>query len=615
MSERTLVLKILGDAGSAIKSMLETGKAGGILQGKLGGLGGAGALAGAGVAAGAFAAGKALFDIGEQFDAAYDHIRVGTGKTGAALAGLKNDFKAVVKDVPTDFESASSAVAFVAQKMDATGKVGRGLSEQFLELSRITGTDLTTNMQSGSDALAAFNIPASEAGPMLDDIFKASQKSGVGFGDLSSQVAGAATTLKPLGFTFGETTALVAALGKEGLSTSDVIPGLGKAMAKAAKDGVPAKDFLAKFIADIKGAKTPLEAAHIGFETLGAKAGPKFAALIRDGKLSYEQMLQTITGKGGDSIRKAATDTQDLHEKWIKFKNQALLAIEPVATKVFNLVGGLADKFSNLSPGMQKAIIIGAGIVLMLGGIAAAVAVLGPVFAAVGAVIAGALAIITSPITLVVVAVAALAFAVYKNWGTIKDIFSGAVGWVRQHMGEIGRILLAFATGGMSEVVRFVAGHFDDIVGFVKGMPGKIRSAASGMWDGISHAFKAAINFIIRGWNGLQFKIPGFGVGPVHFAGFTLGVPDIPLLAKGGTATSPGWSIVGDRGPELEYLQQGASIVPLDRALGARNNDEDSRPLIVILELDGREVARATAPHTRTELLRIGMRNGSLGFT
>jgi hypothetical protein len=75
---------------------------------------------------------------------------------------------------------------------------------------------------------------------------------------------------------------------------------------------------------------------------------------------------------------------------------------------------------------------------------------------------------------------------------------------------------------------------FDGLVKIVTGMPGAIAGAAKGMFDGISTAFKAAVNFIINGWNGIKFGIPGFDVGPIHYGGFSLGVPHIPTLHTGG---------------------------------------------------------------------------------
>ena len=66
---------------------------------------------------------------------------------------------------------------------------------------------------------------------------------------------------------------------------------------------------------------------------------------------------------------------------------------------------------------------------------------------------------------------------------------------------------------------------------------GAVRGATrifGGVRDTIVNAFRNAINFIIRAWNGLDFTIPKVKVGPFTFGGFTIGLPDIPELAEGG---------------------------------------------------------------------------------
>lgn len=123
---------------------------------------------------------------------------------------------------------------------------------------------------------------------------------------------------------------------------------------------------------------------------------------------------------------------------------------------------------------------------------------------------------------------------------------------------DAGKKIVGGLWGGIKEVwerevvfwTETVPGVFLGIVNFIKELPPKIAAAATGMWDGIKNAFKSAINFIIRGWNALEFKIPGFNVGPAHFGGFTLGVPNIPELAKGGIVTGPTLALIGERGPE-----------------------------------------------------------------
>ncbi|MBM4517438.1 hypothetical protein GS432_18725 [Rhodococcus hoagii] len=44
-----------------------------------------------------------------------------------------------------------------------------------------------------------------------------------------------------------------------------------------------------------------------------------------------------------------------------------------------------------------------------------------------------------------------------------------------------------------SEAKDWVVQKFNDLVGFVTGLPGRIISAASGLWDGIINAFRSAL--------------------------------------------------------------------------------------------------------------------------
>lgn len=150
---------------------------------------------------------------------------------------------------------------------------------------------------------------------------------------------------------------------------------------------------------------------------------------------------------------------------------------------------------------------------------------------------------------------------------TVTNAISGALGWVRKNW----PLILAILTGPIGLAVLAISKNWDSIVGTIKGLPKRIASAASGMWDGITSAFRSAINWIISKWNSLEFKIPGVdthipGVGTV--GGFSLGTPNIPMLAAGGTLVRSGLVGVGERGPELLDLPGGASVVPLDQAGG-----------------------------------------------
>jgi hypothetical protein len=78
------------------------------------------------------------------------------------------------------------------------------------------------------------------------------------------------------------------------------------------------------------------------------------------------------------------------------------------------------------------------------------------------------------------------------------------------------------------------------------------------MWDGLKHAFKGAINFIIDAWNKLDLSVdvsvpgwvPGIGGKGFHIPDV---FPDIPRLAQGALVSAPTLAWVGE-GHESEMV-------------------------------------------------------------
>ena len=164
-------------------------------------------------------------------------------------------------------------------------------------------------------------------------------------------------------------------------------------------------------------------------------------------------------------------------------------------------------------------------------------------------------------------------------FNAVKGAAVAAFKWVKNAATDAFNWVKTAATNA----VRWVKTAFNNVVGFIKGLPGKIASAAAGMWDGIKDAFRSAINWIINAWNGLEFKIPGFdppGPGP-KFGGVTIGVPDLPTLAAGGTATAGRAHLVGEQGPELFVPGQTGTVFP------------NGAPIHTHVYLNGREIATA----------------------
>lgn len=201
------------------------------------------------------------------------------------------------------------------------------------------------------------------------------------------------------------------------------------------------------------------------------------------------------------------------------------------------------------------------------------------------AVVAAAWLVSIGPIAAVVAAVVGATVLIVKNWDTIRDAIVTAAKFVIDFLKNNWPLILGILTGPIglavaliikhwetiksaaAGVFTFVSGQFTSLVGFISGLPGKIGAAAAGMFDGIKNAFKSAINWIISKWNHIEFKLPSVdthipGVGKI--GGFTLGTPNIPLLAQGALTQGTAF-FAGDNRSGRE------AVIPLDspRALSA----------------------------------------------
>ncbi|MGL4257091.1 MAG: hypothetical protein ACRCSL_12215 [Microbacterium sp.] len=165
---------------------------------------------------------------------------------------------------------------------------------------------------------------------------------------------------------------------------------------------------------------------------------------------------------------------------------------------------------------------------------------------------------------------------VAKVIGIVVGALAVVISWIVGKVAPVFYKILGPAIGFVIEVVGKVAGaiewvieNFGSLVTFVKGIPQKFRDGLSTLASIVTAPFRLAFNGIASLWNNtvgrLSFTAPDWIPG---LGGKGWDVPDIPMLAKGGTAIAPGLALVGENGPELLAMNRGASVVPLDRAGG-----------------------------------------------
>lgn len=276
-----------------------------------------------------------LEQLGAKFDDAFDQIRIGTGATGAALEGLQQDFKDTLSQVPSSFGDTSTAIADLNARLGLTGKPLSDLATQFLNLSRITKTDLGTNVDNITRVFGDWGIATGDQSAAMDKLFRASQSSGIGIQDLSSSIVQFGAPFRNLGFTFDQSAALLAQFNKTGVNTDTVIAGLKAGVGKLAKSGEDVPTTFKRIVEQITALGPGTEATGLAIKLFGQRAGPDLADAIAGGKFSIDDMLKAIDD-GSDTINQAASDTDDWREKLDILKNKALVALEPIASSVFD---------------------------------------------------------------------------------------------------------------------------------------------------------------------------------------------------------------------------------------------------------------------------------------
>lgn len=451
----------------------------------------------AAVGAAAVTAGKALYDIGAEFDEAYDKIRVGTGKTGKQLGRLEKDFKNVVSSVPADFGDAADAIAGINSRLGLTGKPLRKLSKQMLELSRITETDLGGNIKNVSRAFGDWAVPVKKQTAALDLFFRASQQSGASVADITDLIVKFGSPLRQLGFNLGEATAMFASFEKSGVNIQTMVPGLKLALGNFLEQG---KDPGAALKKAFKGIETGALSSTEILKIFGKRAGADMVEAVEQGRFHLAKFQQQIV-TSDDTVMKAGRSTMDASEKFKLLGNKLKVLVEPAATAVFNAVGNLAGAlakvnfqkaFKDAGPTLREIADIAKRVWSVIGpSVREALKQAGQFFKNFARTIKGIIQLIDGILT----------GDFGKIWEGVKNIFGGGI-----------KAALALMKG-MTIPVRNLAGKVGDAM----------SSAFSGAWRDIKDLFRDGVNTVIGWLNTLADvleKIPG--------------VPDINIGTVGG---------------------------------------------------------------------------------
>ena len=396
------------------------------------------------------AVGAASMAAWKEVDEAMDTIVKKTGATGEALEDLQKRAENLATSIPTDFDTAATAVGEVNTRFGLMGDELEKVSGQFIKFAELNDTDVNSAIDQVQATMAAWGITAEHTGTVLDMLNQVGQDTGTDVMQLASVLQDNQVIFDQMGLSMADAANFLGSLDKNGVDASTAMAGLKKAMANATKEGVPLDQALAQLEGTLKSGKTDTEAYQAAMELFGNKAGPALAQAIQQGQISFTDLQGTLTGFAG-SVEDTFNATLDPVDQLTMTMNELKLAgadlgaaiqtaALPILQQLATTVSDLTAKFRSLTPEQQQMIVkIGAivaaiGPLLMIGGklIAGIGTVISTVGTVVGAISAAgglipaiaALATAAAPFLVggaIVAGIIAAGVLIYQNWDTIKE--------------------------------------------------------------------------------------------------------------------------------------------------------------------------------------------------
>lgn len=584
----------------------------------------------------AIAAGAAK--MATDYKAGVDEIRIGTGATGKALDGLVDTFGRAAKRVPDDLQTVGKVIADLNTRTGATGQTLEDLAVTILDFSSTTKTDVNENVRAATRLFGDWSIATESQAETLNQVFRASQQTGIGVDRLQQLVVDFGSPMRLLGFSFEEAAALLGKWEKEGVNTETMLSGLKFGVKTLAGEGIKAADMGQALTDKITAIGKSADPVGLAIQTFGLRAGPDLAAAILEGRFEIDGLVDSIVN-GTDTITAAADATDTFGDQWNQVVNIVSVAVGerllPVLTGALAWITGNMPAIEATVSGVFDA--IGVAIDWFVANV---VPPLAAAFRVVTEDIVPAFAAVVDWLTLNVLpplqsifqtwaenVLPALqrAFAfvqgwIADNWPLISKVVGQVAGFVKSAMDGVAAVFKAVmpvitkvadvafpVVGAAASVLLEVMSAVFDALGVIwetawdvatavaKGIGDAFTGLQRGIkvvWDGITGIVKGAINTVIdavngmiRSLNGIQIHIPRVGVGDIAVGPFDwngLNLPTIPRLATGTRDFAGGWAMLGERGPELARLPRGTDVFTAaqSRDLLAAGGSGRSGPLI-----------------------------------
>lgn len=318
----------------------------------------AGTVAAGGVAlitAAAAVAGKALYDIGDGWDAVSDGILFKTGKVGAELDKIVQSVKNVGLGSFAPIEDISSVTTGLVKGLGLQGESLEKMTKQITDynsMAKENGIE-PLNLNEFMKAMKRFKMDKDVDAMMgtLEGLFDVSQETTIPLNSLVSTMKMIGTQARDFKLPATTVIQILSEFDAAGMDASTAIVGFRTAMNKLATEADPAAALRNQIstieeLANKSDEASQAKAREMAQTMFGNKAWQTYFDLIRDGKIDVDNLV-AVTAGSGETISETREKTADFSQEWEKFKNFLKVDLEPVATFVFGQINNQLTYLTN----------------------------------------------------------------------------------------------------------------------------------------------------------------------------------------------------------------------------------------------------------------------------
>ena len=486
--------------------------------------------------------GTAGIKVASDFEKAMSGVQAITGATGADFETLRE--KAIELGATTSFSAGE-----VAEAMTEMAKAGWSTTQIIdgmagvLDATAASGESLGTVSTIVADAITGFGLTALDSARVADLMTQAANSGTIGVADLGESYKYVAPLAQSMGLSIEDVTTALSAMSMAGIKGSQAGTSLRTVlanMAKPSKTVATAMEELGLIITNSDGSFKSLDQIVTIMRT-------EFAGLTEDQKAYYATALAGKEGMSGlisllnltqeeyDALSASmnncsgiAGETASVMQDNLQSKVEQLggslesLAIKlseyviPYLTGLVEKITAAVDVFTNLSPGVQKAILVIAGIVAVVGPL---LIIVGKVISAVGTImtiipkLAGVINVVktafaalnatmlANPIVLIIAAIAALVAAFIYLWNTNEEF--------RQFWIDLWENIKEVAIAAWNAIKEFLAAAWQAISSTAQSIWNGIKDFFADLWEGIKETASGILDTIKNGFNDAVSFITG----------------------------------------------------------------------------------------------------------